>query len=433
MPSSSKVKPLRLADSQSVEDGVSHIEVEERIALDVATDIRITNDGYMVTTPRVARTGIQLYRGSEMGRPQMDIVRVYRPEAEVFHKDAMHTFAFRPITNDHPPVPVTAANWKDYSVGTSGGEVARDGEFIRVPMTVMDGSAIAAVQDGKAELSVGYATDIKWGAGKTPDGLEYDAVQTNIRANHIAIVSAARGGDKLRIGDGTEDDDAQPSDADSAAEDGDTEMNDKTNTPALVTMDVDGIPCQMTDVAAAAVKRMLGIKDGKIAELETKLTAADTAKTTQQTTDAASITDLQKQIGVKDAEIATLKKQVEDAAVTPEKLDAMVRDRDEVIGKGRALLGNALVIDGKTIADIRKQVVAAKLGDSAKAWNDDQVAASFATLTADVKPQGGSNVVDAARAFSAHQPHMGDAREAAQDKYEKGLSERWKGGGAKTA
>jgi hypothetical protein len=423
------IKPLRLADASSIKDGVSSFEVEERIVLDKA-DIRITGDGYMVTSPRVARTGIQLYRGDEMGRPDLSVVRVYRPEDQVFNKDSMHTFAFRPITNDHPPVAVTADNWKDYSVGTSGGEVARDGEFIRVPMTVMDGSAIAAVRDGKSELSVGYATDIKWGAGKTPDGFEYDAIQTNIRANHIAIVDAARGGAKLRIGDGTENDDAHPSDADSAADDGDDEMNDKSNSPSLVTMDVDSIPCQMTDVAAAAVKRMLGIKDAKIGELETALQKAVTDSTTQKTTDANSISELQKQIGVKDAEIATLKKQVEDAAVTPEKLDAMVRDRDEVIGKGRAVLGNALVIDGKTIGDIRKQVVLAKIGDAAKGWNDDQVAASFATMTADVKPVGGANVVDASRAFSAHVPHGADAKVAAQDKYDGAISERWKGNAA---
>ena len=32
-------------------------------------------------------------------------------------------------------------------------------------------------------------------------GEEYDAIQTNLHMNHLALVDKARGGDKLRIGD----------------------------------------------------------------------------------------------------------------------------------------------------------------------------------------------------------------------------------------
>ena len=44
---------------------------------------RRRDDGYLVADARIARTGIQLYRGSEVGRPSMDVVRVDRPGAEV--------------------------------------------------------------------------------------------------------------------------------------------------------------------------------------------------------------------------------------------------------------------------------------------------------------------------------------------------------------
>lgn len=57
---------------------------------------RRRDDGYLVADARVARTGIQVYAGWEVGKPEKDTVRVYRPEGEVFARDAMASFAHRP-------------------------------------------------------------------------------------------------------------------------------------------------------------------------------------------------------------------------------------------------------------------------------------------------------------------------------------------------
>jgi hypothetical protein len=232
------------------------IDLTDRISLD-AKDLRRTADGYMVANPRVARTGIQLYRGSEVGRPTLDVVRVYRPEEQVFAKDSMHTFAYKPITNNHPPVPVTADNWTKYAVGNSGGEVARDGEAVRVPMVVMDKAAIKEVEDGKSQLSVGYSTELVWGQGTSPQGETYDAMQTAIRVNHIAIVDAARGGDKLKLGDTVELFASLTNPADPAANVGDQHMAEVPQ--KTTTIVVDSISLEMSDTAAAVVNR--SIKD----------------------------------------------------------------------------------------------------------------------------------------------------------------------------
>jgi hypothetical protein len=163
--------------------------------------IRLTADGYLGAQPRVARSGIQVYSGAECGRPHMAQVRVYRPESEVFRADTLRSFAHRPITNDHPPELIDASNWKKYAIGQTGDEVLRDGDFIRVPMLIMDAAAIKAVQGGKSQLSAGYVVELVWGSGTTPRGEKYDARQTTIRANHIAICRSARGGSQLRLGD----------------------------------------------------------------------------------------------------------------------------------------------------------------------------------------------------------------------------------------
>jgi len=161
--------------------------------------VRKTADGYLVADAAVARTGIQKYLGREVGKPDMPIVRVYRPADQVFSKDAMKTYAHRPMTNDHPSVAVNAENWKDYAVGQTGGDVMRDGEYVRVPLVLMDQKAISDWENGKVELSMGYSADIVFQKGVTDSGEEYDAIQTNLSMNHLALVDKARGGDKLLV------------------------------------------------------------------------------------------------------------------------------------------------------------------------------------------------------------------------------------------
>jgi hypothetical protein len=164
--------------------------------------VRKTENGFLTGTPRVARTGIQIYKGKELGRPDLGDVAVYRSPEEVFGHIASKSLTHKTITLHHPTDAVTSKNWKKYAVGQSGDEVIRDGQSIRVPMVVQDQAAIDAYEkDGIKELSVGYSTDLLWQDGVTEDGEKYSAVQTKIRANHIALVPTARGGDSLRLGD----------------------------------------------------------------------------------------------------------------------------------------------------------------------------------------------------------------------------------------
>ncbi|WP_437408618.1 DUF2213 domain-containing protein [Sinorhizobium meliloti] len=164
---------------------------------------RRTADGYLVADVRTARTGIQVYAGHEVGKPELQVVKVYRPEDQVFDKASLGSYAHKPVTNDHPDVAVTADNWKALSVGQIGDEVARDGEFVRVPLVVMDGATIGDIEGGKRELSAGYTCDLAWEPGTTPEGETYDAIQKDIRINHVAIVQRGRAGSEARITEDT--------------------------------------------------------------------------------------------------------------------------------------------------------------------------------------------------------------------------------------
>lgn len=395
----------------------------DKIDLDDGAKARYTEDGYLVAQPRVARTGIQLYSGREVGKPEMRMVRVFRSEDEVFSNDSLHSYAHKPFTNDHPPEPVNADNWKKYSAGDMGDEVIRDGQFIRVPLVMMDAQAVKDYKDGKRELSLGYSCDLEWTAGTAPNGETYDAIQTNIRANHLALVKRARGGSDLHVGDGAHERQQETEN-----------MSDQNKVPLMV----DGATLQVDAVSASVI-------DAYIKRLQKSVADAETSKVTIQAnldkalTDAATAaTTTSKTIETKDAEITTLKKQVADSAITPAKLQQLAQDFANVVGKAKAVIGDKLVIDGKGEAEIMKQVVDAKLGDVAKDWNADQIKASFGTLTADVKSvqsgPAGTSINDVRHAFS--RPHSApntDERTKAYGDNVKHLGDAWKGDKAASA
>lgn len=389
--------------------------------------VRETPDGYLAADARVARTGIQIYGGKEVNKPDMERVRVYRPENEVFAPDSIKSYAHRPVTNNHPPVPVSATNWRKYSVGHTADEVLRDGDFIRVPLVMMDSQVIKDYRDGKRQLSLGYTCDFKWESGKTPGGEEYDAVQTNIRANHLAVVKDARGGSELRIGD---EDGSKKDSADTYVDAADEldNVGDKRNKgdSRMKTIVVDGISCEMSDTAAQVVQKM---QDNFSENFKKAKEETEEEKKKRLAAEAKAATDtatFQTQIATKDTEIVTLTAKLKDATLTPQALDKLVQDRGVTKEKARAVLGDKLVVDGKTDSEIRRQVVDAKLGDVAKGWNEDQYAASFAAIVADVKVADGAS--DVANAFKHTHVNTADAnamKTKAYDTYDADIQNRW--------
>lgn len=391
------------------------LEMADTLALD---GIRRTGDGYLTAIARVARTGIQVYRGYEVGRPELDRVRVYRPAEEVFDEDAMRSFAHRPITVEHPSEAVTADNWKELSVGHTGDEIdGRDGKFIKVPLVLMDAAAIKAVEEGKRELSMGYQTKLDWQDGQTAEGEAYDAIQRSIRANHLAIVSTARGGPDLRIGDRRDSDDPDPAPAAKGAH--------HMSTDRKTSLSVDGLTVEMDPRDAEVVKRTIDKLTADNTDLSKRLADAEKKAEEDEEARRAKEEEDKKASDAKDGEIAALKQQLADDEMTPAKLDALVKDRAALVDKARTLIGDKLVTDGKSAADIRRQVVAARLGDEAiKDWSEDKIGGAFDTLTVASKDNGAAAGVGA---ILADRQTASDAAEKAIAERDKRLQDAWKG------
>lgn len=374
----------------------------DHIEMDDAAKVSFTADGYMKAMPRIARTGIQEYLGVECGRPELDHIRVWRPETSVFHNDAMHSYSHLPITIDHPRSMVTPDSWRKHAVGETGDDVVRDGGSVRVPMMLRDAKAIAMVKDGKRQLSVGYACDLEWSDGITPEGEKYDAIQRNIRGNHLAIVTEGRGGPTLTIGDSNMD---------------------------LKTVIIDGLPCQMSDKDAAIVQRTIQNLTDQFEKFKKK--SDDDEEENSKKCDSLSkdIAKLNEDMKVKDALILTVQQQLKDAT-DPAKLDAQLAVRDIVRGKAMAIMGPTFNVDGRKIEDVMRDVVTAKsgVGDAAKAWGDPEVRAVFDHLTSGLQAQPRDPIRDASRAFAGPGPAFNgqSVRDAAYNEMVTDMQNAWK-------
>ena len=166
------------------------------------------DNGFLVDRPVVARIGLQVYQTPFGPR------REFRPASEVFKADSLATFAGKPITVGH--VTVTPENAAEVVVGSCAGAGVPNGIGVEAPLSIYAKRAIeSARKRDTAEISVGYTSeDIDkpgWGNNATgeyffmedmPEGwkadsddwVEFDALQTNIKVNHIALVFKGRAG-----------------------------------------------------------------------------------------------------------------------------------------------------------------------------------------------------------------------------------------------
>lgn len=317
-----------------------------------------TQDGYLVGSLRCARTGIQDYLGVELGLPTMDVISVYRPESEVFSRDSLASYANKPISDDHPPVNVDATNWKEYGKGDIGSDVVRDGEFVSVSYKIMDGDTIAKVKAGKAEVSMGYMAEIDFTDGVTPDGKAYQAIQKNIRINHLAIVDRGRAGSECGFNDGVTNWGASPT----------TKVLGDHNVD-LKTLIVDGLTVETTEQGLASVNKIADAKNEAVKALNDAKVAHD-----------AAINAKDAELAAKDAEIDALK----DAKLSDAEIDAKVQARSDLLATAKMLADADYT--GLSDAGIKKAAVVAKLGDAAiDGKTDAYIDARFDILFDDAK------------------------------------------------
>lgn len=149
----------------------------------VAIKATKTSEGFIRDAPIVGRTGILKYQNADGS-----IRYEYRPPDEAFNADSLASLQGKPITVGHKAM-VSAANAaKVQPIGTVLTAGRQDGDTIRADIVIYD------LPTNARELSCGYSLDLDETPGTAPDGQHYDAVQRNIRYNHVAVVPRGRAG-----------------------------------------------------------------------------------------------------------------------------------------------------------------------------------------------------------------------------------------------
>jgi len=262
-------------------------------------------DGFLRDSPIVARAGIYIYTN-----PDGSVRREYRPPEEVFAQDALNSFVGKPITVGHPKDgKVTSKTAKKESIGSilSPGYY-KENDMVGCDIVIHSPQAIG----DKRELSLGYRVELEETPGIAPDGQPYDAIQRNIRVNHLAVVDKARAGMKARLN----------LDGDEIHESEEIQMSK---------IKIDSVEFEVADAVAAHINALTARADSA----ESKVTA--------------SKVELD---GIK-AELATAKT---DAADTKTKLDGMTAERDALQTKLDAAEADKKAAVEKAVDDTKKEI-----------------------------------------------------------------------------
>lgn len=300
----------------------------------------------------VTRTGVLRYKdasGREWGE--------YRPPEEVFDAASLATLRSAPVTDLHPPDLVRADSWEALAKGHVDSAPVREGRLVVLDLAVQAAPLVALVRSGdRRECSSGYTCEVDKTPGVSPEGERYDAVQRDIRYNHIALGPKGwgrAGGEVALRMDGA----AVEVRAAVPAGSGGPSMKKRTIKIGGKVFRIDGDTPEedkkMIDEAQAAVEE-IEKEDGP--DTDAKLEALQTA-----------LTDALSQLAMARAEIAAAKAVAPAAPVVTEEmvpeevLDSAVTKRMTLRADAARVLGADFDFTGKSVAQVRAAVVAKAL------------------------------------------------------------------------
>ncbi len=156
-----------------------------------AANTSIDAQGFLHDTPVVTSTGI-----FEYALPDGKVRRELRLPEHVFDRDSLASYSGKPVIITHEAGSIDKSNVMDEIVGTILSDGYQDGNNVRCRIVIHDIDKVKRIPF--RELSLGYSLDLIEEPGEW-NGEPYDAVQTNIRINHLAIVEKARAGEQAHL------------------------------------------------------------------------------------------------------------------------------------------------------------------------------------------------------------------------------------------
>lgn len=161
------------------------------------------NDYWYIKDNPLSKVGVFPYLGrtiSDELEPDK-IYNVLRPEEELNSQETLDSFKLIPIVDDHTMLGtregMQPAEEKGVH-GTIGSDVYYKDGIIYGDLKIFSETLKEEIENGKKELSMGYFCDYELADGEY-NGVLYQAVQRNIRVNHVALVDEGRMGADVRV------------------------------------------------------------------------------------------------------------------------------------------------------------------------------------------------------------------------------------------
>jgi len=151
----------------------------------------------------ISKVGVFPYSGAQISddlEPDR-IYNVYRPEEELADPETIESFKLIPWTDEHEMLGdgdgLMAAERKGVH-GVIGEDVYFEDGYLKANLKVFSNKLADLIDSGKRELSIGYRClyDIVSGVY---NGVSYDAIQRQIRGNHVALVDEGRSGPEVAV------------------------------------------------------------------------------------------------------------------------------------------------------------------------------------------------------------------------------------------
>lgn len=160
-------------------------------------------NGYLLVRDNpITKVGVFPYLGREIGAPDADrIYQVYRPQEELEKPETIASANLVPWIDEHEFLGVEGTPAEKKGVQGTTGERARfEYPYLRNSIRAYSDFMKNLIDRGKVELSPSYRCRYEFSEGVF-DGKRYDAIQRDIRFNHLATVKEGRTGPDVAVQD----------------------------------------------------------------------------------------------------------------------------------------------------------------------------------------------------------------------------------------
>lgn len=167
------------------------------------------NGWYEIKGNPLSKVGVFPYSGAQIGLEGEDATKVFqvlRPAEELSDPECIDSFKLLPWIDEHTLLGaakdgLTPPEKKGID-GVIGEDVYFDGAtddgFLRGNVKVFSDKLAKLIEEGKRELSCGYRCIYDMTSGVF-NGEKYDAIQREIRGNHLALVKEGRMGKEVAV------------------------------------------------------------------------------------------------------------------------------------------------------------------------------------------------------------------------------------------